>query len=191
MTFHEQVKASRATVDKELVELLECLWAAGFQTQFSCQGGGLPEHAPEPASITFSTLDEAIRFALHTMERSHWSNRITIKLGEPIYDPLTEGYGPVRGHVTWPAIDRYSGRSVTAELTDVWARRQRPDDLYTRRIASNSNGAAGQEPASKRALDESDHDLNPSAEQIARAIALLTATGRYRIKDDHSNDWIA
>lgn len=179
MTFHEQAAASRATVDKELVELLECLWAAGFETQFSCQGGGLPEHTPEPASITFSTLDGAIRFALQTMERSHWSNRMAIKLGEPIYDPLTESFGPVRGHVTWPAIDRYSGRSVTAELTDLWAGRQRPDDLYTRQMASNSNGTADGEP------------LNPSAEQVDQAIAVLVATGRYRVRDDQTGDWIA
>lgn len=191
MTFHEQVKASRATVDKGLVELLECLWATGFETQFSCQGGGLPGHEPEPASITFSTLDGAIRFALQTMERSHWSNRMTIKLGEPIYDPLTESFGPVRGHITWPAIDRYSGRSVTEELTDLWAGRQRPDDLYTRRMTSNSNNTAGAQPTTKKALDKSVHDLNPSAEQVDQAIALLAATGRYRVRDDHTGDWIA
>ncbi|MDP7739630.1 MULTISPECIES: hypothetical protein [Mycobacterium] len=127
MSGHEQVKASRATVDKGIVGLLEAVWAAGLETQFSCQGGGLPGRPPAPASITFATVDDALRFMRATMERSYWYNRLTMQLAEPI-----ENFGPVRAHVHWPAIDDHTGDSVTAALTNIWAGRQRPDDVFTR-----------------------------------------------------------
>ncbi|UCA22852.1 hypothetical protein [Mycobacterium kansasii] len=128
MSGHKQVKASRATVDEGIVDLLEALWAEGLGTQFSCQGGGLPGGRPAPASITFSTVDDALRFMRETMERSYWYNRLTMQLAEPIED-----CGPVRAHIQWPAIDSYTGDCVTTALTDVWSGQQRPDDLFTRR----------------------------------------------------------
>jgi len=40
-TLHEQVKASRTTVDKDVAELLE-LWTAGIDTQYSCRAARDP-----------------------------------------------------------------------------------------------------------------------------------------------------
>lgn len=128
MSGHQQVRASRATVDREIVDLLEAIWAAGMETQFSCQGGGLSGSESAPASITFSTVDDALRFMGETMQRSYWYNRLTMQFAEPI-----ENFGPFRAHVQWPAVDGHTGDSVTAALTDVWAGRQRPDDLFARR----------------------------------------------------------
>lgn len=129
MTLHEQVRASRATVDRELAELLEHVWAAGIETQFSCQGD---EHAG-PASITFASVDDALRFMRATMQRSYWYNRMDMQLAEPLYDPVTGSFGPVRAHVQWPVIDHHTGDSVTVAITDAWAGRQRLDDVFTRR----------------------------------------------------------
>lgn len=128
MTLHEQVRASRATVDRELAELLEHIWAAGIETQFSCQGDDRA-----PASITFASLDDALRFMQTTMRRSYWYNRMSMQLAEQLYDPATPTFGPVRAHVQWPVVDGHTGTSVTAALTDAWAGRQRLDDVFTRR----------------------------------------------------------
>jgi hypothetical protein len=60
---HEQVKASRATVDKGPAELPEYLSAAGIDTQYSCQGGDPDTNGKtKRASITFATVDDALAF---------------------------------------------------------------------------------------------------------------------------------
>ena len=130
MTLHEQVRASRATVDREMAELLEHVWAAGIETQFSCQGDA---HPNSPASITFATVDDALCFMRTTMQRSYWYNRLDMQLAEQLYDVATGSFGPVRAHVRWPVIDCHTGDSVTSALTDAWAGRQRLDDVFTRR----------------------------------------------------------
>ena len=133
-TTHKQVEASRATVDEGIAELLECLWAAEITTTHSCQGGEPDDDgSPRPAMIMFPTVDDALRFMLATMKKSHWYNRLTLRLADPQYDLDAGDFGPVRASVAWPAEDRWTGSDVTAELTDAWAGRQREDDLFARR----------------------------------------------------------
>lgn len=148
MTFHEQAQTSRAAVDTELAELLECLWAAGIETQFSCQGGDYRGNGdPQPAYIMFASVDDAMRFLTETMERSYWYNRLSLQLAEPLHDRATgENSGPARARVEWPVIDRSTEMSVTAALTDVWAGRQ-TQDHFARRAELN---AASPQSNSKR-----------------------------------------
>lgn len=136
MTIHKQVRSSRGDVDVELAELLECLWAADIETQFSCQGG---DHRisddPPDAYIMFASVDDAMRFMTETMDRSYWYNRLSMQLAEPLRDPVTGEYiGPARARVDWPVIDRFTEKSVTAALTDVWAGRK-TQDYFARRVA--------------------------------------------------------
>lgn len=189
MTFHAQAKASRATVDLELVELLECLWAAGFDTQFSCQGDRLPGPSPTPASITFGTLDDAVRFVRETMRRSHWYNRMTIQVCEPLYDSVSEGFGPVRGQVRWPVLDAYAGRCVTDELTDVWAGRQRAGDSFTRNIkyikdvAAFSDNAVAVDPAGCSCADCCVGDAYPEDRVVVAELRREAALAACRVID--------
>ncbi|WP_204805989.1 hypothetical protein [Mycobacterium riyadhense] len=138
-TIHEQVEASRATVDKGIAELLECVWAAGIDTQFSCQGGDprADTGEPQPASIVFPTVRDALQFMHITMIRSYWHNRMSMDLAEPL--PFMGDGCAIRASVSWPVTDPHTRRDITAALTDVWAHRQRDDDIFTRKALFGLN----------------------------------------------------
>jgi hypothetical protein len=123
---HRQVKASRAVVDEGLAPLLELVWAAGIDTQFSCQGTPSGN-----ASIVFPDVDSALRFMSITMERSHWYNRLTMKLMEPIESVTYGGVGAPRACVEWPVTNMR--QDVTVELTKVWACEPLSSDYMTRK----------------------------------------------------------
>lgn len=56
---HRQVATSRGIdVDAGIRDLLEALWAAGMETEFSCEGG-----PSAPAHVCFSRISDAYRFA--------------------------------------------------------------------------------------------------------------------------------
>lgn len=140
-TFHKQVQTSRVPVDAELAELLECLWAAGIETQFSCQGS---DHRPSSAHIVFASIDDAMRFMTETMNRSYWYNRLSLQLAEPLHDHATgQASGPARARVDWPVIDRFTGMSVTAALTDVWAGRQSQDHFARKQYEGQNPSQRG------------------------------------------------
>lgn len=124
MTIHPQAQASRATVDADLAELLELVWAADLTTEFSCQGGP-PDDNPD-AMIMFGTVADALRFLRSTMDRSYLYNQMRLELAEPQHNPDTGRFRPVRATVHWP-------HTITAALTDVWADRQPAGGLYDRR----------------------------------------------------------
>jgi hypothetical protein len=82
---HRQVQASRATVDEGMAELLEAVWAAGIDTQFSCQGGPDEEDWPHPGYIVFPTIGDAVRFLQATADRMehHEYERLMMSPAKP------------------------------------------------------------------------------------------------------------
>ena len=99
-TQHRQVEASRAWVDEGMVELLEAVWAASIDTQFSCQGGPDENDWMHPGMIMFPTVDDAVRFLQATAERmEHYEyGCLAMSLAKPWHrDPS----GPLRAAVEW------------------------------------------------------------------------------------------
>lgn len=84
---HRQVQASRARVDEKMAPLLELLWARGYDTQFSCQGGLKAGHHSiaggiasrsmfgselSDADIIFATYEDGARFLKETTTLLGW-----------------------------------------------------------------------------------------------------------------------
>lgn len=103
---HMQVEASRATVDEGIRDLLELVWANGFDTQFSCQG----RTSNQNAYIVFDTFEQAARFILETNIRTNgglWQH-ITLVVMNPLL-PQPDWRGSVEWHC-----------SLTAEIARAW-----------------------------------------------------------------------
>lgn len=141
---HPQREASRLgpdgkpiTVDEELHTLIEALWAAGIDTQFSCQGGGdVPNvsaffsRTARDAYILFPSMELAHRFLVETLcrlgvdrhdddtgrstgrapETLFWGTSMVLHGYIPLPDDPTE---TLRGSVAWPA-------TLTPIITRAW-----------------------------------------------------------------------
>lgn len=101
-------------VDVGIHDLLQALWAAGMETQFSCQGGA-PNHTA--AYILFNTYEDAIKFFAVTAERAS-DKGFTPKMKLEMAIGLAPDYGhtsaeyPPRGTVRWPASDTEGVKSA-------------------------------------------------------------------------------
>jgi hypothetical protein len=107
---HRQVTASRASVDEGLVDLLEAIWLAGIDTQFSCQGGPDENDWPHTGYILFPTINNAVRFLETTAGRTDHEDYGHLALGVV---PTRSPGGPVRAKVQWP-------HELTLILTAAW-----------------------------------------------------------------------
>lgn len=60
---HKQVLLQDVWVDEGIVPLLTSLWDLGFQTQYSCQGGGVNHVGGNiEGYVLFHTMEEGINF---------------------------------------------------------------------------------------------------------------------------------
>lgn len=93
MTTHRQVNVNGIDVDEGLATLLEYVWEAGIQTQFSCQGD------PGLAMILFPTITDGLRFVQETFAVTGYytcyTDRLTMHIAGPVEDS-------VRLIVEWP-----------------------------------------------------------------------------------------
>lgn len=102
MASHKQINLKGVEVDEGLVDLLENVWEAGINTQFSCQGG------TNPAMIVFPTVTDGLRFVEETLAVTGTYGCYTGRLMMQIVNPWPAD-GPSRFLVEWPA-----------EFTPVW-----------------------------------------------------------------------
>ena len=113
--WHEQVETSKGIlVDKELVPLLEALWASDYETQFSCQGGGRDPDVKvwvDPY-IVFPTYEGACLFlkeSVMALPSLHYQDCMWLHAfpSHPNHD-----WG-LRAKVVW-------SHKLTEELTQLW-----------------------------------------------------------------------
>ena len=104
---HTQVRASRAIVDEGMRDLLELMWANGFETQFSCQGRIINEHA----YVVFASFEQATRFLLESNIRT--DGRLWDDLKLQVMKPM-EPEQVWRGAVEWDS-------GLTRQLMEAWS----------------------------------------------------------------------
>lgn len=103
MTTHRQINVNGIDVDEGLAVLLESLWEAGIETQYSCQGD------PGSAMIVFPTVTDGLRFVQETLAVTGYygcyAGRLTMQISPPLPRDLSRWmeHSPVRLHVEWPA----------------------------------------------------------------------------------------
>lgn len=120
---HNTILTSRSIpVDEKIAELIESLWAIGFETQFSCEGdidlfdeNGELENLNDAAHIIFPCVETAVvfmensyRFLIHSHQHLPWSSLINL---EPML--------PTKEIHSIRAIVRFNPAAL-ASLTEYW-----------------------------------------------------------------------
>jgi len=105
------------TVDEDLHDLLQVLWAKGFHTQFSCQGGEVfKDGTRTQAYILFETVDMGIKFFRETAKRASKVNRMP-----KLYLETSLGLSPDMSHLGPQYPNRCTVRFHPHQLDDVKA----------------------------------------------------------------------